>query len=226
MIFAVWYFQQPTFHPISRIVRDLLCLLFPLFLIERNGKTDVVVKYSYPPKPLLGSPTDKLSSIPIMKGEQFIVSISSSPSATGSKISTPVPTPVAAPSIKHLNERLSAPSRLTPAPASQASTPVAAPPPSIGSGASIRPENGGGKDESARIELPGDAGSLELRKVPDDNSCLFSAIAVVFEGGIEGAGGLRKVVVDAIRKDPETYSEVMLGYVSHHPSSIVIFVDY
>jgi len=177
-----------------------------------------VVKYSYPPKPLLGSPTDKLSSIPITKGEQFIVSISSSPSATGSKISTPIPTPVVAPSIKHLNERLSAPSRLTPAPASQASTPAAAPSTSTstGSGASSKPANGGGKDEGARIELPGDAGSLELRKVPDDNSCLFSAIAVVFEGGIEGAGGLRKVVVDAIRKDPETYSEVMLGYVLLH----------
>jgi hypothetical protein len=39
-------------------------------------------------------------------------------------------------------------------------------------------------------------------------------VAVVFEGGVEGAGGLRKVVVDAIRNDPETYSEVMLGYVN------------
>lgn len=63
------------------------------------------------------------------------------------------------------------------------------------------------------MQLPGDAGYLELRKVPDDNSCLFASVAVVFEGGIEGAGGLRKVVVDAIRRDPETYSEVMLGYV-------------
>lgn len=63
------------------------------------------------------------------------------------------------------------------------------------------------------VTMPGDLGTLELRKVPDDNSCLFSAIGVVFEGGIEAAGKLRKVVVDAIRKDPETYSEVMLGYV-------------
>lgn len=63
------------------------------------------------------------------------------------------------------------------------------------------------------VTLPGDQGVLELRKVPDDNACLFSAIGVVFEGGIEGANGLRKVVVDAIRKDPINYSEVMLGYV-------------
>jgi ubiquitin thioesterase OTU1 len=61
------------------------------------------------------------------------------------------------------------------------------------------------------VELPGDNGFLELRVVPDDNSCLFSAVGVVFEGGIEAAGKLRGVVVDAIRGDPETYSEVMLG---------------
>jgi ubiquitin thioesterase OTU1 len=61
------------------------------------------------------------------------------------------------------------------------------------------------------VELPGGNGFLELRVVPDDNSCLFSAIGVVFLGGIESAGDLRGVVVDAIRKDPETYSEVMLG---------------
>jgi ubiquitin thioesterase OTU1 len=61
------------------------------------------------------------------------------------------------------------------------------------------------------VLLPGDAGTLELRKVPDDNACLFSAVGLVFEGGIEGANCLRKIVVDAIRKDPDTYSEVMLG---------------
>lgn len=59
--------------------------------------------------------------------------------------------------------------------------------------------------------MPGDAGTLELRIVPDDNSCLFSAVAVVFEGGLEAAGSLRGVVVDRIRADPDTYSEVMLG---------------
>jgi len=61
------------------------------------------------------------------------------------------------------------------------------------------------------VKLPGDNGFLELRVVPDDNSCLFSAIGVVFLGGIDSAQELRRVVVDAIRKDPDTYSEVMLG---------------
>jgi ubiquitin thioesterase OTU1 len=42
---------------------------------------------------------------------------------------------------------------------------------------------------------------------------LFSAIGVVFEGGIEAAQRLRKVVVDEIRRDPDSWSEVILGYV-------------
>jgi ubiquitin thioesterase OTU1 len=73
------------------------------------------------------------------------------------------------------------------------------------------PKVGGGNEGTTSVELPGDNGFLELRVVPDDNSCLFSAIGVVFLGGIEIAGDLRRVVVDAIGKDPDTYSEVMLG---------------
>lgn len=37
---------------------------------------------------------------------------------------------------------------------------------------------------------------------------------MVFEGGIEAAQRLRKVVVQAIKDDPVNYSEVMLGWVA------------
>ncbi|WVQ73375.1 hypothetical protein IAR50_002946 [Cryptococcus sp. DSM 104548] len=68
------------------------------------------------------------------------------------------------------------------------------------------------KEDANSVALPGrDAGYLQLRIVPDDNSCLFSAVAVVFEGGIHAAQKLRTVVADAIRKDSETYPEVVLG---------------
>lgn len=64
------------------------------------------------------------------------------------------------------------------------------------------------------MALPGrDAGHLTLRVVPDDNSCLFSALGVVFEGGIESAQKLRKVAVEEIKNDPDSWSEVILGYV-------------
>ena len=63
--------------------------------------------------------------------------------------------------------------------------------------------------------------------VPDDNSCLFSAVALVFEQTIEKASEMRTstllvtfwlssssiqpVVAEGIRKDPTTYNEAILG---------------
>ena len=160
----------------------------------------MIVKYSYPPKPLSG--TGYLSSIPITTGEQFIVSISTNPAPIAAPIPSRITTP--APSIKATNEALSAPSRLTPQPISQASTPSLQPQSQLS-------KETGKADSGDSVKLPGDNGFLELRVVPDDNSCLFSAIGVVFLGGIDSAQELRRVVVDAIRKDPDTYSEVMLG---------------
>lgn len=180
----------------------------PVVLSLVRVELSVIVKYSYPPKPLPSiSAGQYLSSIPITKGEQLIVTaVKPSPAASTPSIFGGSSTP--APSVKHLNESLSAPNRLTPASqiGSAAGSPYASTHgPSAGRG--VKSGEGG----RVAILLPGDAGSLELRKVPDDNACLFSAVGLVFEGGIEGANGLRQVVVDTIRKDPDTYSEVMLG---------------
>ncbi|TFK54796.1 hypothetical protein OE88DRAFT_1732097 [Heliocybe sulcata] len=54
-------------------------------------------------------------------------------------------------------------------------------------------------------------GTLVHRIVPDDNSCLFSSIALVFHQNISKAQEMRKIVADAIRADMITYSEVILG---------------
>ncbi|CAE6460547.1 unnamed protein product [Rhizoctonia solani] len=56
-----------------------------------------------------------------------------------------------------------------------------------------------------------DTGTLIHRVVPDDNSCLFSSIAIVFGQGMTAAPQMRSIVVDVIKKDPETYSDVVLG---------------
>ena len=143
------------------------------------------MKFGYPPKPL--PITDGvLSSIPITKGEQIIV--------TSVPASEPSSDPAPA-SLKQLNETLSAPSPHS----AQARTPVI--PGSTSQGSS-----------SESVRLPGrDAGFLQLRVVPDDNSCLFSAIGVVFNGGIEAAGNIRRIVADEIQRDEENWSEVVLG---------------
>jgi len=49
------------------------------------------------------------------------------------------------------------------------------------------------------------------RVVPDDNSCLFSSVALVFEQDISKAPKIRQIVADTIRNDPETWSDAILG---------------
>jgi len=55
------------------------------------------------------------------------------------------------------------------------------------------------------------SGVLIHRIVPDDNSCLFSSVAVIFEQDIKMAQQIRQLVADGIRNDMETYSEAILG---------------
>lgn len=52
---------------------------------------------------------------------------------------------------------------------------------------------------------------LVHRDVPDDNSCLFSAIALIFRQDIAHAQLMRTIVAREIQADPETYSEAILG---------------
>ncbi|KAF4603798.1 ubiquitin-specific protease otu1 [Pleurotus pulmonarius] len=53
-----------------------------------------------------------------------------------------------------------------------------------------------------------DGSFLVHRVVPDDNSCLFSSIALIFNSS---PPKIRQIVADAIQRDPETYSEPILG---------------
>ncbi|KAF7793170.1 hypothetical protein EIP86_004279 [Pleurotus ostreatoroseus] len=52
---------------------------------------------------------------------------------------------------------------------------------------------------------------LWVQIVPDDNSCLFSSVAIVFEQDISKAQIIRKIVADEIRKDMVTWSDAILG---------------
>ncbi|KIO26237.1 hypothetical protein M407DRAFT_202565 [Tulasnella calospora MUT 4182] len=65
------------------------------------------------------------------------------------------------------------------------------------------------KPSDASVQTPD--GTLVHRVVPDDNSCLFSSIGLIFEQDMNVVPRLRQVVVDAIRKDPDTYSDAFLG---------------
>ncbi|KAG9318851.1 hypothetical protein JVU11DRAFT_956, partial [Chiua virens] len=64
---------------------------------------------------------------------------------------------------------------------------------------------------SGPVSVPTSTGVLVHRVVPDDNSCLFSTIALIFEQDMTKAQKMRQIVADGIRGDLETYNEAILG---------------
>ncbi|CAI2180199.1 5443_t:CDS:10 [Funneliformis geosporum] len=56
------------------------------------------------------------------------------------------------------------------------------------------------------ISVSTENGFVVLREMPDDNSCLFRAIA-----SSDAVQRLRQIVIDHIKRDPENYSDVILG---------------
>lgn len=58
------------------------------------------------------------------------------------------------------------------------------------------------------------------RSVPNDHSCLFSAVAYLAEGGHRGGvvATLRQRCAEAVGADPDRYSDVILGVPAHPPA--------
>ena len=52
---------------------------------------------------------------------------------------------------------------------------------------------------------------LVRRVVPDDNSCLFTAVGFLLERRLDRGPALREVVSEAVLANAEEYSEAVLG---------------
>ncbi|KAH9952048.1 OTU-domain-containing protein [Amylocystis lapponica] len=140
------------------------------------------LKAGYPPHPLTLVPELPLESLGLKPGEQLIVTQK--------------------PAIPHATR-----------PTSASGSPMAAMTGLTASQVSERaapagPTRAGGPDA---VRVDGGLGYLVHRIVPDDNACLFHAVALVFEQDIGKAPQMRQIVADAIRKDPETWTEAILG---------------
>lgn len=92
--------------------------------------------------------------------------------------------------------------------------PPAAPAPQIqqpSASASAPTQSTKSKPEQVSVPING-LGHLILRLIPDDNSCLFNAIALCLERGQSNVSSkLRQIVAQAVRKDPLKWSEPVLG---------------
>jgi ubiquitin thioesterase OTU1 len=65
-------------------------------------------------------------------------------------------------------------------------------------------------NDPPEIALPEQGGTLVLRIMPDDNSCLFRAIASAIMPGLDTMNELRSVVAQAIQANPDVYSKAVL----------------
>ncbi|KAI0748106.1 OTU-domain-containing protein [Daedaleopsis nitida] len=145
------------------------------------------LKAGYPPRPLTLFPELPIDSLGLQQGEQLVVTERSSTGHQAFGGATSSASPASGPA-----------AAMTGLTASQVREP---PRQTAKSGA-----KGGGPDY-----VPTGSGYLIHRIVPDDNSCLFSSIALIFEQDMSKAQTIRKIVADAIRKDPVKWDEAILG---------------
>ncbi|KJA27468.1 hypothetical protein HYPSUDRAFT_35361 [Hypholoma sublateritium FD-334 SS-4] len=159
---------------------------------EIYAATDILpsrqlLKSGYPPRALTLVPELPVQSLGLLKGDQLIVNEStgfgSSAAAAPQRVQ-----PLAQSASPNVQPRPS------PAPPGSASAQTTA--------TGLQPSPG-----PDHVEL--DGGFLVHRIVPDDNSCLFSSVALVFEQSITKAPQLRKVIAEGIRNNPDTYSEAI-----------------
>ncbi|KAI0879835.1 OTU-domain-containing protein [Annulohypoxylon maeteangense] len=84
----------------------------------------------------------------------------------------------------------------------------------------LEPSKGKGrgiKDQQISVFMPETNSTLVLRVMPDDNSCLFTAVGGALRGfrsdpdQLFSAEALRRIVVDHIHANPEKYTAVILG---------------
>lgn len=127
------------------------------------------VRSGYPPQTLTLVPELPLSSLGLQAGEQIIVS-QKVPAATTTN--PPAPTPASRP----------------PAPARQTTAPQRTGPASVptGSGVLVHRVHPSPVSHVATTQRPLN------QVVPDDNSCLFSSIAIIFEQDITKAQKMRQ----------------------------------
>lgn len=167
------------------------------------------VKYGYPPKALQLSqyePTKLLSGLEIkLNGEQLLVTKSDNPSVTSSATSTPQ---------AHGGKTQSQPNKSQPAPKQFAAS---SGPPSTrrpleepAQPLSLTRKNKPDMSEPPEIFIPDVGGTLLLRIMPDDNSCLFRAISSAVMSDLDAVTELRSIVAETIQSDPITFNKAVL----------------
>ncbi|CCA69782.1 related to OTU1-Yeast OTU Deubiquitinating enzyme 1 [Serendipita indica DSM 11827] len=174
------------------------------------------VKTGFPPRSITLISELPIASLGLQRGDQLIIGeLKATPTSTAP---APQPQPIerTIASQGTVRKGENAPPRPQPAPktiptpaqpvptASSSSTSRAAPP-------VITPTPTVLGQGAQGDEVETDSGVVVHRIVPDDNSCLFSSVGIVLEQDMGKGASLRRVVADAIMKNPIKYDEATLG---------------
>ncbi|KEF62861.1 uncharacterized protein A1O9_00834 [Exophiala aquamarina CBS 119918] len=172
-------------------------------ITTETSLTSFEIKYGFPPKTLdlnQYPPASILSELDVkLNGEQLIVN-NISPSASQQK-SEAARQPTS-PKEKHGSSQspsTAAQPKSKPKPQQPAAAPL-----------SLSRKKNPAMDDPPEVFMPEVGGTLVLRIMPDDNSCLFRAVASAAISELDAVTELRSVIAQTIHHNPEKYSKAIL----------------
>lgn len=181
-------------------------------IVNETSLSSFEVKYGYPPQPLLLDqipPTTLLSELDIkLNGEQLIVHDASSPSQKAVTQQTP-------PGSFSDADKKSVPNTAGPSRNKDAASPHPSHPGPQRQKASAAPLSLSRKQNQDMSDPPEIVveelgGVLVLRIMPDDNSCLFRAVASAVMSDMDTMTELRSIIAQAIQANPDKYTKAIL----------------
>jgi ubiquitin thioesterase OTU1 len=168
-----------------------------------SAETELEIKHGFPPQPLSFSayPADTpLEQLPFkLQGEQLIVSVPGG-GRSAQVTAAPSKTQVMAAPAKTQGDFTSG---FTAGGSAALNRPQ--PPLQLSRGA---PKFN--KDDPPDVRLASGRGTVVLRVMEDDNSCLFRALSYVLTRSMMSVEELRQLVAGTIQERPDTYSEAVL----------------
>ncbi|PGH16102.1 hypothetical protein AJ80_05317 [Polytolypa hystricis UAMH7299] len=180
---------------------------------EKTNLKSYDIKYGYPPKPLHLDeldPSQKVAEIDTnLNGEQLIitnkesglagsVSSSSQQDAASQIASKPVATSTFASSSQRTPNTNS--HQTSQQLVEQSQQPLSL----------TRKQNSSVENDPPEIPSPEHSGTIVLRIMPDDNSCLFRAVGSAVIGAMDTMTELRSIVAQTIQEQPHLYSAAVL----------------
>jgi ubiquitin thioesterase OTU1 len=76
---------------------------------------------------------------------------------------------------------------------------------------SLQRKQNAGLEDTPEVPVPARGGTMVLRVMPDDNSCMFRALgSAVLTSSLDSMTELRSLVAQGIQKDPDMYNEAVL----------------